>query len=186
MCQGAKGARRRRDKPTMTRNEQPAALATYDDDFFTWTQEQAAALRLTRDAIGGSVDVKHIAEEIDDLGKRDLREVASYLGRLVEHLVKIDANRRSRDLQHWRDEARLSARDGNKRYSPSMRQRLDLSAIWQDGLAPARDYLADRGITYDASIECPFDLDDLLGAFDLDTALTTLASARESDSDVDA
>lgn len=51
----------------MTRSEQGSGPATYDADFFTWTQEQAAALRMTRDVVVGSVDVEHVADEIEDL-----------------------------------------------------------------------------------------------------------------------
>ncbi len=66
-------------------------MAAYDDDFFAWTQEQAAALRhLPASVVGEDVDVAKVAVEIEDLGRRDLRDVRANLKRMIEHLIKID------------------------------------------------------------------------------------------------
>ena len=62
--------------------------ATYDDDFFTWTQDQAAALRGASATLGHGVDIEHVAEEIADSGKRDLREVSSFVDLIFEHLAE--------------------------------------------------------------------------------------------------
>jgi hypothetical protein len=48
----------------------------YDTDFYAWTQQQAAALRAKDWA---AVDIEHLAEEIESVGKRDRRAVESYL-----------------------------------------------------------------------------------------------------------
>ena len=60
-------------------------MASYDTDFFEWTKHQAAAL-----AKGKSValDWANLAEEIESLGKRDLRALESCLEVLVIHLLK--------------------------------------------------------------------------------------------------
>jgi hypothetical protein len=57
----------------------------YDEDFFEWTRRNAELLRLGR---LGQADIEHIAEEIEDMGKRDLNEVNSRVQVLVEHLLK--------------------------------------------------------------------------------------------------
>lgn len=152
----------------------------YDDDFFAWTQQQAVALReLPRDAIGNRVDIEHVAEEIEDLGKRDLREVRSLLKRLIEHLIKIDACPASNSLPHWRSEARSFSSSASEAFSPSMRQLLDLTSIWRKGLKAARHFLDDIGVPSADWIDCPFVLDELLSEdFGLDDALVKLAAAR--------
>ncbi len=62
------------------------AMATqYDIDFFAWTQAQAEALRAEK---GERLDYANLAEEIESLGKRDQRELASRLRVLVRHLLK--------------------------------------------------------------------------------------------------
>jgi Domain of unknown function DUF29 len=57
----------------------------YDTDFYQWTQTQAAAIR-ARDI--AALDLEHLAEEIESLGKRDRRAVQSYLEVIVQHLLK--------------------------------------------------------------------------------------------------
>jgi hypothetical protein len=61
----------------------PADL--YDRDYYTWTQEQARALREHRIE---EVDWSNVAEEIEDLGKREKHALRSQLVRLLGHLLK--------------------------------------------------------------------------------------------------
>jgi hypothetical protein len=63
--------------------EDTAAL--YDQDFFEWTARNA---ELLRHGCVHEADLEHLAEEIEDLGKRDKREVISRLTVLVLHLLK--------------------------------------------------------------------------------------------------
>jgi Domain of unknown function DUF29 len=59
--------------------------ALYDEDFFLWSQEQAALLR---DKKFTDLDLDNLAEEIESLGKRDRRELESRLRVLMTHLLK--------------------------------------------------------------------------------------------------
>ncbi len=59
--------------------------ADYDVDFFAWTQHTAALLRSGR---FDEVDVEHLAEEVEDMGKRERRELSSRIVVLVAHLLK--------------------------------------------------------------------------------------------------
>ena len=155
----------------MTRT--PSA-ASYDDDFFAWTQEQATALRAVPREVAGDVDVAHVAEEIEDLGRRDLREVESLLKRLVEHLIKIGACLGSRDQVHWFSEALQFQDAAVSAYTPGMRRSIDVEKIWDRGQKIAIATLSKQGIEVTAR-PCPFDLDDLLSTdFDMDHALRVL------------
>jgi hypothetical protein len=75
----------------MAVKEQPAARSAvspdtgYDADFFQWTQSTAEMIRQGRLA---EVDLEHVAEEIEDMGKRDRRELRSRLIVLIMHLLK--------------------------------------------------------------------------------------------------
>ncbi len=168
----------------MTRNEQPGFdPGLYDEDFYAWTQRQAAALR----ALPGPpavdrapqdlalLDIAHLAEEIEDLGQRDLREVSSYLRLVVQHLVKLHAAPGSRDAAHWHTEVvnfQLMAREA---FSPSMRRLLDVDDLWASGCRAAGRFLKDHGAC-DPSRACPFTLDDLLAAdFDVEAATGRIA-----------
>ena len=59
--------------------------ALYEQDFYTWTQEQAALLR---EGALHDLDVTNLAEEIESLGKSDRRALGSHLRNLVLHLLK--------------------------------------------------------------------------------------------------
>ena len=63
----------------------------YDQDFYAWTQTQAAALRAA--ALGGAnlpVDWENVAEEIESLGKSQASALRSRLATIIEHLLKLE------------------------------------------------------------------------------------------------
>jgi hypothetical protein len=59
--------------------------ATYDTDFYAWTQAQAAHLRAKE---WPALDVDNLAEEIESLGRSDRRAITHQLERLLLHLLK--------------------------------------------------------------------------------------------------
>lgn len=59
--------------------------ATYDTDFYTWTQQQADLLRANRFS---DVDLKNIIEEIESMGRSEKRSLESRLTVLLTHLLK--------------------------------------------------------------------------------------------------
>jgi hypothetical protein len=63
----------------------PAPATRYDADYFAWTQEQAALLRANRFS---QVDTENIAEELEDLGRSQKREIRSRLVAVLVHLLK--------------------------------------------------------------------------------------------------
>jgi glutamine synthetase adenylyltransferase len=61
------------------------AAELYDTDFAQWAQQNAELLRSGRFS---EADLEHIAEEIEDLGKRERQSLRNRLIRLIEHLLK--------------------------------------------------------------------------------------------------
>jgi hypothetical protein len=59
--------------------------AGYDVDFLAWTRRTAALLRSRR---FDELDVERLAEEVDDMGKRERRELGSRMTVLLVHLLK--------------------------------------------------------------------------------------------------
>ena len=143
--------------------------STYDDDFFVWTQEQAAALRRADPlAVGRDVDIEHIAEEIEDLGKRDLREVRCFLRLVFTHFLKIAASPNAPSVVRWRAEVRTFRRSAIDAFTPGMRQLLDLDALWDEACQVTREDLHDRGLELSAPATSPLTLDAVLSKkFDL-------------------
>lgn len=57
----------------------------YENDVVAWAQEQAHLLRLGQFT---ALDIEHIAEEIEDVGKSEQRELANRMAVLLAHLLK--------------------------------------------------------------------------------------------------
>lgn len=57
----------------------------YNDDVITWANEQAAFLRAGNFA---ALDIEHIADEVEDVGKSEQRELESRMALLLAHLLK--------------------------------------------------------------------------------------------------
>jgi hypothetical protein len=57
----------------------------YEDDVIAWAERQAALLRAGRWEL---LDIDNIAEEIEDVGKSEKRELRHRMAVLVEHLIK--------------------------------------------------------------------------------------------------
>src|SRR5215475_10648771 len=58
----------------------------YEQDFYAWTQEQAALLR---EGAVHELDLTHLAEEIEDMGHSQQDKLASHLLVLLTHLLKL-------------------------------------------------------------------------------------------------
>jgi hypothetical protein len=59
--------------------------ATYTADFNLWIQRTA---QLLRERHWHEIDLEHLIEEVEDLGKSERRAIASQLTRLLLHLLK--------------------------------------------------------------------------------------------------
>jgi hypothetical protein len=75
-----------------------STTTSYDKDVILWSQEQARLLRAGRFA---ELDVEHLADEIEDVGKSEKRELASRMAVLLTHLLKWRSQPENRS-QSWR------------------------------------------------------------------------------------
>jgi hypothetical protein len=105
----------------------------YDDDILLWAEQQAEALR--RRALN-EIDWENVAEEIVDVGRSELRAVASHLVQALLHDLKAEAWPLSRDAPHWRAEARGQRDDARAAFTRSMAQReeLDVAELYRRAL----------------------------------------------------
>ncbi len=60
-------------------------MIKYEQDFYSWTQEQAALLRAGRLT---DLDIENLIEEIETMGRSEKRELESRLTVLLLHLLK--------------------------------------------------------------------------------------------------
>ncbi len=142
----------------------------YERDILAWSQNQADLLRrLGRGERVNDVDWTNVAEEIEDVGRSELHSVESFLTLMLLHLLKLHAWPTNEASGHWRGEIVGFQIGVNRRFTPSMRQKLDTDAMHADALKQLK---AEAPSTWFPT-ENPFTLDHLLTE-ELDVLLARL------------
>jgi len=139
----------------------------YKEDFFLWTQRQAALLRQGQ---WTALDAANLAEEIESMGKSDRRSLITHLVNLLLHALKreYESGRRGScrrmSMRNTRREITLILDD-----SPSLRRQLP------DLIATAYP-MARRDVAEEAALpiatfpeHCPFTIERLLADDGLET-----------------
>jgi Domain of unknown function DUF29 len=139
----------------------------YDDDILLWSEQQAAAIRrlgTTRRDLPNELDIENVAEEIESVGRSELAAVESHLQLICVHLMKLLVEPDAGSKRHWRSEIAAFHSEIRRRYSPSMRQRIDIDEIWRS--AREQSMLAYDGaqqhLVARLSRQSPFSLDELI------------------------
>jgi hypothetical protein len=118
----------------------PETLVGYDEDVLLWSQQQA---RLLREGRFNELDIEHLADEIEDVGKSEKREVARRCAVLFAHLLKWKLQPSIRS-NSWRTTIRLQrervalAVKGTPSLKAVMRDADWRKDVWIDGRAQAQ------------------------------------------------
>ncbi len=101
----------------------------YEQDVIAWSREQA---RLLRDGQWANLDIEHLADEIEDVGKSESRELASRMAVLLGHLLKwaLQPERRGASWESTIKDQRKVLRRRIKRM-PSLKSEV-ADTEWQD------------------------------------------------------
>lgn len=140
----------------------------YDTDIVAWANEQA---QLIRSGCFTQLDLEHLAEEIEDVGKSEQRELASRMAVLMAHLLKwqFQPERQSGSWQRTIKEQR-KALGFHLKQVPSLKPKLKdpewLEAIWSDAVTIAINETGMGGF----SEACPWSMNDVLSQDWLPTA----------------
>jgi hypothetical protein len=107
-------------------------MINYEQDFYGWTQEQAALLRAGR---LNELDIENLIEEIETMGRSEKRALESRLSVLLCHLLK------------WHYQP---ARRGNSWMYTIIEQRMKFKKVLADnpGLKPQLQQLIDDAYEY--------------------------------------
>ena len=112
---------------------------SYEKDVVAWATEQAALLRAGNFS---ALDIEHIAEEIEDVGKSEQRELANRMALLLAHLLKwqYQPGRRGSSWQRTIKEQRLAI-GVVLRKTPSLKKSLSepdwVMGTWADAVSKA-------------------------------------------------
>ena len=135
---------------------------SYESDVVAWAKEQAALIRAGQ---FDKLDLINIAEEIEDVGKSEQRELASRMAVLLAHILKWKFQPQKRSMS-WtltiKEQRRLLVRRVQK--TPSLSPMLSdpewVDEIWVDAKA-----LAEKETGLDMSTYpeiCPWSMADVL------------------------
>ena len=135
-------------------------MINYDQDFYGWTQEQAALLRA---GCLHELDIANLIEEVEAMGRSEKRELENRLVVLLLHLLKwkYQVNRRCRS---WQLTIKTQRIDFLKvlRDNPGLKPALDQCLIDAYQLATIK---ASQETGLDEAIfpaSCPWELSDAI------------------------
>ena len=89
-------------------------IADYNKDFYAWLMKNADLLRQHK---FNEVDIEHVAEELESMGKSEKRELTSRLTVLLAHLLK------------WKFQPALRSRSWK---NTILTQRIDITELLED------------------------------------------------------
>lgn len=136
----------------------------YDRDVLLWSEEQAGLLRrlATGERLNDIVDWPNLIEEVESLGRAELRSCESLLKMAMLHSLKLHAWPASQAVVHWRMEVFVFATDAQEVFTPSMRQRIDLHLLYANACKRLALSTDESGAPRAIPNQCPFLLDDFL------------------------
>ena len=134
----------------------------YEDDVIAWAEQQASLLRAGR---WSQLDIDNIAEEIEDVGKSEKRELRHRLAVLLEHLAKWRYQQDHRGSS-WLTTIRVQRLDIQTLVGkvPSLRRLISdrefAEGVWRDALVLA----VKETQSVDFPMECPWTLNEALAS----------------------
>ena len=151
----------------MTTEISPAEL--YEEDFYAWTRAQARELRQLREARSNlPLDIAHLAEEIESLGREQRNAIRSWIRQIIAHLLLLENEPRSAPRAGWRSEVLAARQEIEDRITATLRRsvRATLGRSYQRARRLAEYKLREHGRDEAAHAlpeTCPYTLDQILG-----------------------
>ena len=132
--------------------------AKYEQDVVAWANEQARLIRAGRFEL---LDLEHIAEEIEDVGKSEQRELSSRMAILLTHLLKWQFQPERRGSS-WANTIRAQRKEiaYSLDETPSLKTKLEeprwLDVVWSKAVAQASN---ETGLDCAWPPSCPWLMD---------------------------
>ena len=112
----------------------------YEEDFVRWSEQQARAIREAGHAgTNLSIDWENVAEEIDSLGRSDRRELATRIGTVIEHLLKLQTSPAEAPRRSWMETIQTQRRHIELLLSDSPSLRSEVTSMIGWALPRARE-----------------------------------------------
>ena len=111
----------------------------YDQDLVLWSEEQARGLRAAAGAGWDAIiDWQNVAAEIESLARSERHALASYIGTVIEHLLKLEVSPSTDLARGWRETVRRARRDIARLLKDNPSLAREIPAMVVDELGSAR------------------------------------------------
>ena len=148
--------------PALNRFRIPEGVVSvkYQDDIVVWANEQARLIRAGRFDL---LDLEHIAEEIEDVGKSEQRELSSRMAVLLAHLLKwqFQPGRRRASWERTIKEQRKAVMRRLEK-TPSLKPELQDAGWWETVWGDAVSLVLSEAELPDLPENCPWVVDEIL------------------------
>lgn len=137
----------------------------YEEDFHAWALGQAEALRRLAAARSNiDLDLEHLAEEVEDLGRSQRHAVEGHVERIIEHFLKLEHSPAPYPRALWKKTVAVQRAELARKVTPSLRAHLAATLAQRYRVARR---LAALGLEEDAvdpallPSDCPYTLDQI-------------------------
>ncbi len=113
----------------------------YDRDFYAWTQEQSVKLRA---GVLAGLDIDHIAEELEGMGRAEKRQLGNRIALIVMHLLKMSLQ--SEKLPHYSNSWQATIREQRRRVRGLLQDNPSLKSVLEEVFADAYPDAVDEAI----------------------------------------
>jgi hypothetical protein len=139
----------------------PPKASLYERDFQAWAFEQA---RLVRDRRFAELDIVHLAEEIEDMGREQAHALRSAFTQALAHLTKLKYSPAGEPRRHWEEELAAYREEIESRLetNPGLTSRIPELYVqaWRSARRIALASLTRDGVT-DLPDECLFLIEEV-------------------------
>jgi hypothetical protein len=149
----------------MATQVRPKSKDLYEEDFYVWTEAQAALLRERRFE---ALDLANLIEEVEALGRSEKSKILNNASVIIEHLLKLQYSPTQEPRNAWRASVREHRRRLRRDLTPRLRQVLDaeLPALYAEIRDDTAALLRDHG--EDAAADtlpqsCPYTVEQITG-----------------------
>ena len=132
----------------------------YKTDVIAWANEQASLLRAGK---FNQLDIEHIADEVEDVGKSEQRELENRMATLLAHLIKwrFQPERRGKSWEATAREQRIMILRRLEK-TPSLQGDLADAEWLADAWSDAKLKVFQEAGLEDLSLECPWSVAEVL------------------------
>lgn len=131
-------------------------IAKYEEDFSKWADTQAKLLKRKEFT---KLDIEHLIEEIEDLSKREIQRLISYLENLLMHMLKVKFQK-EKHTKSWDRTIKIASHKAHKTLSENPSLKPKLKEIIEDAYFSARLMAANETNLSEKTFpeKCPWDL----------------------------